>query len=240
MDRTKPTMKPSLLFLSLATLWAAAAPTQAPGDAPADPAAADAILARLEDGMRPIRAVISEFVQERRLQLFAEPIVSEGVLVFEKPRRVRWETTAPYRSLFVADGSDATQFEWVDGQRRPLNTPMPRSLFQMLDQIATLHQGRLRDAEAAFAITVRTGQVCRVILAPKREGDRAFLEAMELHFAPDLSAMRAIVLRETNGDTTTLTIRREQRQPVLPARVFDTRDPADLETIRQQIQPHAP
>lgn len=205
---------------------------------PADPAATETILTQLEEGMRPINAIYSEFKLERSLQMFAAPIISEGVLVFEKPRRIRWETTKPYHSLFVADKSNASQFEWIDAKRKPLQTPMPPSLFQMLDQIAALHEGRLREAGSAFEISVASGEVCRIVLAPRRAKDRAFLKAMELHFSPDISKTLAIILREANGDTTTISIQREKRNPALPDNVFDINDPADIENIRRRVFPN--
>ena len=66
--------------------------------------------------MAAVRSVYMEFTQERHLSLFAEPLKSEGVMLIEKPDRIRWETTAPYQSILLGDHKSVAQFERWDGR----------------------------------------------------------------------------------------------------------------------------
>jgi len=71
-------------------------------------------LEQISGAMDRAQTVFTRFVQERHLSLFSEPLRSEGFLCFQKPGRIRWETTVPYKSILVSDGSRVAQFEWTD------------------------------------------------------------------------------------------------------------------------------
>src|SRR5881394_3774724 len=82
--------------------------TLAGGAAAADPAlqpVADPtpILQDLQRKMSSVRSVSLEFAQERNLKLFTEPLKSEGMMLIERPDKIRWETAAPYQSILLAN-----------------------------------------------------------------------------------------------------------------------------------------
>jgi outer membrane lipoprotein-sorting protein len=56
-----------------------------------------AFLKKLSATTAKAETLCVEFVQERHLALFDEPLKTEGVLIFQKPNAIRWEVTKPYR-----------------------------------------------------------------------------------------------------------------------------------------------
>lgn len=183
------------------------------------------IRAQIRERMLSARNVCSRFEQERRLSLFDQPMLSEGIMVFEAPDRIRWETTAPYHSLFIADGPDTGQFEWLDGKRVKLAMKLPRAMLKVLAQISAIHQGRLDEAEKDFDITIRTGDPAAIIFTPKTGPGRALLEAIELSMSPDFSETRRVEMREPNGDSMRINIKSEKRGVRLPPGAFDLEEP---------------
>lgn len=61
-------------------------------------------LAEIQAASEKVRSFSSEFVQERRLALFAEPVFFHGSLTVVRPDRLRWEFTSPLPSVLIFRG----------------------------------------------------------------------------------------------------------------------------------------
>jgi outer membrane lipoprotein-sorting protein len=208
-------------------------------DAPALTPVADPkpILADLQQKMSALTSVYLEFTQERQLQLFAEPLKSDGVMLIDQPGLIRWETTVPYQSILLGNPKSVAQFEFADGQWTKLKLGFPQMLKRLMDQMSLMHQGKLDALAADFTISVSTGAVTAVTLVPKDENIRAMLAALEIHLAPDLSGTRALVMREASGDLTRITFTREVRRVKFPEKTFDQTKPAELAAIKAAVEP---
>src|SRR2546425_7847173 len=125
------------------------------------------IVEQLQRSMSSLRSVYFEFVQERHLSLFAEPLRSEGVMLIEKPDRIRWETTAPYQSILLGDHKSVAQFERTGGEWKKLRLAFPQLLRRVMDQMVRMHQGKLDALTSDYTISVATGSVAVVTLVPK-------------------------------------------------------------------------
>jgi hypothetical protein len=194
------------------------------------------LLAQIQDAMARVRTTYAEFEQERKLDLFDEPIRTEGVMVFEQPGRVRWETTSPYRSILLSDGKAVAQFEWTEGRWQKLQVGFPRALRQVLDQVAAIHGGRVdvmkRDYEVSAA---KQADGIVLPLVPRSPGLRRSISSIELTLALDLTAARGMILKEPNGDYTRIAFRNERRDRPLPDGTFDLASPVELKMIRERV-----
>src|SRR5690349_10740867 len=92
------------------------------------------ILQDLQQKMSTLKTVWLEFTQERELKLFAEPLKSEGVMLISTPDQIRWETTAPYQSILLANHKSVAQFERTDGEWKKLKLGFPQMLKGVMDQ----------------------------------------------------------------------------------------------------------
>src|SRR5882672_10749774 len=149
-----PGMICMLAILILATMTARTA--EAPLHPVADPSP---VLQDLHRKMSALDSVYFEFTQERHLKLFAEPLKSEGVMLIERPDQIRWETTAPYQSILLGDHKSVAQFERTDGQWKKLKLGFPQMLKRVMDQMTSMHQGKLGGLTNEFKMSVSTGAV---------------------------------------------------------------------------------
>lgn len=193
------------------------------------------ILADLQRKMASLESVYFEFTQERQLQLFAEPLKSEGVMLIDRPGQIRWETTAPYQSILLGNQKSVAQFEQTDGQWKKLKLGFPQMLKRVMDQMTLMHQGKLDALTSDFTISVATGHVAVVTMVPKDENVRSMLAALEVVFEPDFSASREVVMREPGGDFTRIIFQREQRNVKFPAGTFDQTKPLDVAAIKTAV-----
>lgn len=224
----------SVAFAILATVMVAALGSNA-ADAPKLTPVADPrpILEDLQRKMSTLTSVYLEFSQERQLKLFAEPLKSEGVMLIDRPDRIRWETTAPYESILLGNHKSVAQFERTDGAWQKLKLGFPQMLKRVMEQMTLMHQGRLDALTKDFTISVSTGSVAVVTMIPKDENVRALLASLEITMAADFSATREVVMNEPGGDFTRIIFRREKRGVKIPEAAFDQTKPLDLAAIKK-------
>ena len=216
-------------------LLAALTAFSAPGDPP--PATAPSpVLQALQQQMASVRSVYLEFTQERDLKLFSEPLKSEGVMLIERPDRIRWETTAPYQSILMGDQKNVAQFEFNDGKWEKLKLGFPQLLQRLMQQMALMNQGKLDTLKADYTITVTTGAMTVLTLVPKDENVRGMLSSLEIHLPPDLSVTQEVVMNEPNGDLTRITFHNEQRDVAFPSGTFDQAKPLELAAVKAALK----
>jgi outer membrane lipoprotein-sorting protein len=217
--------------LMLASLLAAQG-----ADAPLQPVAdPKPILADLQQKMSSLTSVYLEFDQERRLQLFAEPLKSQGAMMIDRPDSIRWETTAPYQSIMLGNRKSVAQFEQTDGQWKKLKLGFPQMLKRVMEQMTLMHQGKLDALTSDFTISVATGQVAVVTMVPKDKDVRSMLASLEIKMEPDFSASREVIMNEPGGDLTRIIFRREKRDVKFPAGTFDQIKPLGVAAIKTAV-----
>jgi|GEM_PF-710165 len=194
------------------------------------------LLDQMQSEMAKVSSFYLEFVQERRLKLFDEPLKTEGAMVMTQSGDMRWETTTPFQSILLGNAKSVAQFEFSKGKWEKLKVGMPQMLKQMLQQMTLMHQGKLETLTNDFALTVSTGAVTVVTMTPKNKDISSFIAALEIHLAPDLTATREVVMREPGGDFTRIIFNREKRNVTLPPGTFDQNKPLDLAAIKAAVQ----
>lgn len=214
------------IWMGLAVCALAAEPVLQPV---ADP---QPILKDLQAKMSSLKSVYLELTQERHLKLFAEPLLSEGVMLIEQPDLIRWETTAPYQSILLASHKSVAQFEFADGNWKKLRVGFPQMLRRVMDQMVRMHQGKLDALTSDYTISVSTGAVAVVTLSPKDETIRSMLSSVEVRMEPDFSATREVVMNEPGGEFTRIVFRRERRNVKFPVGTFDQTKPLDVAIVK--------
>jgi outer membrane lipoprotein-sorting protein len=190
-------------------------------------------LEQISVAMGRAQTVFTRFVQERHLSLFNEPLRSEGFLCFQKPGRIRWETTVPYKSILLSDGSSVAQFEWTDDKWKKLDLGLGDALQNVVSQIAVVMDGRYASDRSGYAASVtKNANEVVVTLVPQNETVRKMMAAIEVHLAANLKQTRRVVLRENGGDYTDIQFSEQFVNLELPPKTFDLNAPADIGKIR--------
>ncbi len=186
-------------------------------------------LEKIGRSLGQVDTLTSRFVQERHLSLFDEPLRTEGWLCFAAPNRIRWEITAPYRSILVSDGDRVAQFEWTDGRWRRLDLGLEHAVKQVVEQIAGVMNGGYARAGGPYETSVSKGKdAVTVTLKPRDKRMKKALAAVEVHLTSDLKSTRRVVLREPGGDHTDIFFKDQNVGRKLPAKTFDRTRPADV------------
>jgi outer membrane lipoprotein-sorting protein len=216
------------VMLALAVFAADDAPLQSV----ADP---QTILHDLQHKMSSLGSVYFELTQERHLKLFTEPLTSVGVMLIERPDRIRWETTAPFQSILLGDKKSVAQFEFADGKWQKLKLGFPQMLQHVMDQMSLMNQGKLDALTGDYTISVSTNHETILTLVPKDENARSVLTSIEVKMLPDFSATREVVMNEPNGDFTRIIFHREKRDVKFPPGTFDQTKPLEIAAVKAAV-----
>jgi outer membrane lipoprotein-sorting protein len=171
------------------------------GAARADLAASLARVRAAEQGVTTIRAA---FVQEKRIALFAAPLVSSGTLVVVKPDRFLWTIDAPDRSAFVLEGTTARTL-LPGGRSQAVDVSRFRQVSDVMREMSDLFLGRVAEGKM-FRVEDRTtaGGPVALVLVPTDDRLQRYFTRIEVTFAADARSVETIRFAEASGDATTL------------------------------------
>lgn len=192
-------------------------------------------LARFGEALKGVRAVFSEFTQERQMEMLAEPLVSSGAIMFSKPGRVRWETSTPYQSILISNGDDVVQFESINGQWRKIKIAYAAAMKNVMESLTMTWSGRLGDQQEEYTFDLRTDTGTVLTMTPRSADVREFIQSIEMHFDDDLTGAHKVVLNEPSGDRTIIRFTDQRINPDLSDRCFDLDEPTPLDEIRQAL-----
>ena len=194
------------LALSFATSAAAAEKVAAQG-----PAATPAGLSLATRAARfpRVDSARAQFSQEREVSLVEEVLHARGTIVLKAPDSMRLELSEPERVTIIAAGATVTV---LDADDKPVPVPAEMSGFAQFGR--ALNELMLgRKAPEQFA--ERWQDADTVTLAP--ENPAAPFSEITMRFPPDRPLPREIVLRERNGDRTTIRLEALEMKAAAPA-----------------------
>jgi len=187
---------------------------------PVQPARAEALndfLARVETRAAATRAFACDFRQERRLAIFAKPVVFSGKLYLARPDRLRWEFTAPIASLLILDGKTGRRC----GEGSPsseFNLERDPVMRLVAGQLRTWTNGNYRDLLGEFALELASGP--SLILKPRKEGLASFLNRIVVVFDSDSLQPARVEIHEEGGDRTVISFSSYRLNPELAPELF--------------------
>ncbi len=208
-----PASSRSALALSLVALSALASsqprrpprnrPPRPPVTAPVAPVAAPVTLDALLRRFAAVPGLHARFREEKRVQLLAAPLVSEGTLDYAPPSRLVRRTATPAPSTVLIEGSHLRFGDGRGEQSIDMNaTPVVR---QFVDSFLALVAGDRAALERSYEIDFRVPDAQRpeawtLTLRPRVATIQRVFRDIELRGAGVI--LDAMTLRETSGDET--------------------------------------
>jgi outer membrane lipoprotein-sorting protein len=179
---------------TLLCLLAAAAPSGA--------ATTDEVLARLARGAAQIETLQARIVQETRLEMFQDTVVSRGRLAYRRPDRLRWELTEPVATGFVVAGSSGRRWHGLTARTEPFELERDPMMKVVAGQL-------LGWAHADFGAMRRDYRIAVVSEAPitlqlEPLAANAFVARVTMVFAESGDHVESVTVEEKGGDRTVI------------------------------------
>jgi outer membrane lipoprotein-sorting protein len=165
----------------------------------------DGVLKELQAKSSRVTTISCNFVQEKRLAMFENIIVSKGHFTFKSKDKLRWEYTSPFVQGFALDGPHGVRWSDVAADRKPFalrDDPIMNNVAAQLMAWASFDQKWLRDR---FDIRLVSMQPLTLALTPKNGTVRQFMDNIVVEFATTHDSVHRIELHEKGGDFTRIT-----------------------------------
>ncbi len=185
----------------------------------------DRFLEAMGTALKSIRSLRAEFVQERHVSLFLEPLSAKGICSFERPDRLRWELLEPYVSILILDARNVAKFDVVEGKLRRLELGAADLLREVLGQIAGWIRGDFSQADDVYELRLEKGSDYRLIMQPRSAEMRKMIRAVELSINPATHRVTQVVIREPGEDYLESRFVEEELNVTFQERVFDLKNP---------------
>lgn len=179
----------------LSLLLAAAAPLGAAGPQ-------DEVLAKLARGAAGTETLQGRIVQEKRLEMFQDTVVSRGRFAYRSPDRLRWELTDPVVSGFVLTGSSGRRWHGLTGKAEAFTLESDPTMRVVARQFLAAARADFRPLQQEYRIAVVSAEPVTLQLEPLTPN--AFVERVTVVFTRGGGPVESVAIREVGGDLTTI------------------------------------
>lgn len=187
----------------LAAVLLAIAPSGGTAEPPPATAARtlDAVLGKLAG----IEALSAHFHEEKRMSLLAAPLVSDGRLLYQRPRLLARHTDKPRKASLLLKG-DTLSFGSTKEEQSIALSSQP-SLRVLVDTFVSVLAGDRAALERMATVTLepQEGDGYRIRVTPKDEKVKRLVQAMT--FDGKGATLARMELVDASGDTTVTTFR---------------------------------
>ncbi len=168
---------------------------------PADSFAApemDRFFQEIQAASAQVQSFSSEFVQERRLALFADPVIFHGKLTVIRPDRLRWEFTSPVPSALIFSGkvgmrcTDKAPPAHFDLGSDPIMRTVAEQLWLWLG-------GDYSKLSDKYNMTSHDSSL---VITPKEQATAEYIGAVTITFNAASKQPEKVLIAEPGGDST--------------------------------------
>lgn len=171
----------------------------------------------LKETAATVRAVKAEFVQEKHMQILARPLVSRGAFLFKAPDSLRWEYTAPVKSVLLMHNGQIRRFMNKDGRYVEDDAARLQSMQVVVQQITQWLNGRF-DENPAFSAALEPGP--KIIMTPKEKALARLIERIEIALSRQPGVLESVTIFESENSFTRLIFQNVTLNPRLDESAF--------------------
>jgi len=184
------------------------------------------IIKSIEEHLHTLKTLRAEFIQERHVALFLDVLKSKGLLYFERPDKLRWELTEPYRTIMLFNDRNVAKFRIEKGKMDKASVGMEDLLRGVLGQIISILKGDFGNSMEAYNMEVFEGENYLLRLLPKSERMAESIQTLELYFDKKTLNMSQIIIREPQNDFMKIIFSNQRINETLNNELFNLENPA--------------
>ncbi len=163
-----------------------------------------------------VQSFSSEFIQERRLALFTEPVIFHGKLTVVRPDRLRWEFTDPVPSALIFNGKVGMR---CNDKAPPAlfdlgSDPIMRTVAEQLWLWLGGDYSRLTDKYTMVS------EGTSLIITPKEQATAEHIGAITITFTKTDMQPEKVMIVEPGGDSTTISFHSYALNGNVPEKLF--------------------
>lgn len=161
------------------------------------------VMNQLSQTAASMQTMQCRFVQEKTSSMLAEPSVSEGLMYFVAPDRLRWEYTTPYPFAIVVNGERIMKV--TDGKAEVLEGNSSRMYQGMVGLIMGSASGKKLFDTSTFDVVLYDDDVFwKAEMTPKRRDMKRMFSQLVFRFDKNTNGIDCVEFVGSNGDVTSI------------------------------------
>lgn len=143
------------------------------------------------------------FTQQKTMAMLTEPAVSEGLMSYNSPDKMRWEYTSPYTFALVVDGEKITKI--TDGNEEALDAKSGRMYQGIVNIIMSSATGKKLFDKSMFNVDIQDfGDFWKAEMQPKKHNMKRMFTMLTFYFVKTDNIINKVEITEASGDVTTI------------------------------------
>ncbi len=169
------------------------------------------MLQEVYESSAKVQRLEATFVQTKELKAFAQPMTSSGVLIYERDGAVTWRYESPDRMEFVMEGTRARMHYPDLGEEQEFDLASDDRVRPLVESMTVWLDGSPDQVRESYEVTAEAGRERTLILTPRNEMIRGFIQRMVLTYGED-ALVTELRIDEPDGDATTYRFTNQQVQ----------------------------
>ena len=150
-----------------------------------------------------MQCVNCRFTQQKTMAMLAQPTVSEGLMSYNSPDKMRWEYTSPYSFALLVDGEKITKM--TDGNEEILDAKSGRMYQGIVSIIMSSANGKKLFDKSMFNVDIQdVGEFWKAEMQPKKHNMKRMFTMLTFYFGKDDNIINKVEMTEASGDVTTI------------------------------------
>ncbi len=167
-----------------------------------------------------INSIQADFVQRKQAKMLDRPLVSRGRLLFKAPGSLRWEYTAPVKSVLLVNAGDIQRYVMEKGSYKKGSGSGLQSMSIVFSEIIKWLNGKF-DSNPDFEAEIVTGVTNKIVLTPKRRAMLKYISSIELTLSKRPGVINRVRIDERDGNYTLITFTGVALNSAVPAGTFE-------------------
>lgn len=161
------------------------------------------VMQTLTDAAAAMQCMNCRFTQQKTVAMLAEPTVSEGLMSYNAPNKMRWEYTSPYALALVVNGDKITKI--TDGNEEILDAKSGRMYQGIVSIIMSSANGKKLFDKSMFDVDIQDdGEFWKAEMQPKKHNMKRMFTMLTFYFGKDDNIIKKVEMTEASGDVTTI------------------------------------
>lgn len=164
-----------------------------------------ALLDHLQQSLRTVQTVESDFVQEKKLAILDHPLIIKGHFALQKPDRLIWIVHEPVRYAVRIEGEEVRQWDEDTNHVDVIHLGGDPTFKAVSEQIQAWFLGNYDALAKSYDVDVLSEKPLSLNFSPKSDTMVAkVISHVQVTFSDDDTYINTMVIDEAGGDSTTI------------------------------------
>lgn len=173
----------------------------------------------MQQAFSAVKTIRTDFTQKKTMKILQKPLVSEGTFCYRTPSDIRWEYTAPLRTVLLMDGGDVARYTWRGTSWEKDSGAGLEAMHFVLQDISGWVSGDF-DSSRHFRAELQKGPPLKVILSPRDPSIGSFIQRVLLTLSSTPGVLQSVEIVEGPGNTTLIDFRNTEINVSFPEGLF--------------------